>query len=207
MSTELPPDRPADPASAWIPSDDEIEEQENPTHKLAMRGALEWIVILGVALLAAFLIRAYLVQAFYIPSASMEDTLQIGDRVLVNKLSYRLHDVNHGDIIVFDDPNNVQENGRVRELIKRVIALPGDTVEARGGQVFVNNKPVDEPYIKKGTVTADFGPQKIEPKKMWVMGDNRGNSEDSTRFGQVNQANIVGRAFVLVWPPSSLGFL
>src|SRR5206468_495271 len=110
-----------------------------------LRNATEWLVIIVGALLVAFVVKTFLVQAFYIPSGSMLPTLQEQDRVLVNKLSYDLHDVHRGDIVVFEGPE--QAKGQIKDLIKRVIGLPGDTVEARDGAVYVNGQPIHEPYL------------------------------------------------------------
>ena len=169
------------------------------------RNTVEWVVIIGAALLAAFLIKTYLLQAFYIPSSSMEPTLEIQDRVLVNKLSYRLHDVHRGDVVVFERPPN--DVGQIRDLIKRVVGLPGETVEGKNGSVFVDGRQLREPYLPKGTVTGQFGPQHIPEGYVWVMGDNRGNSSDSRVFGAISETRIIGRAFVRVWPVSALSLL
>lgn len=171
----------------------------------SLRNGVEWVLIIGAALLAALLIKTYLLQAFYIPSASMEPTLEIQDRVLVNKLSYRLHDVNRGDVVVFERPPN--DVGQIRDLIKRVIALPGETVEAKDGTVYVDGRPLREPYLPAGTVTTQFGPKTIPEGFIWVMGDNRSNSSDSRVFGAVDEHRIIGRAFVRVWPVTALSLL
>lgn len=168
-----------------------------------LRNGLEWVAIIGAALLAALLIKTFLLQAFYIPSPSMVPTLQVQDRVLVNKLSYRLHDVRRGDVVVFERPPT--DVGMIKDLIKRVIALPGETVEGRDGGVYVNGRRLVEPYLPAGAVTTPFGPQRIPAGRVWVMGDNRANSSDSRVFGPVPQSRIVGRAFVRVWPLGAVG--
>ena len=170
-----------------------------------MRNTIEWVVIIGAALIAAIVIKTFLIQAFYIPSASMEHTLNIQDRVLVNKLSYRLHDVHRGDIVVFERPPN--DVGQIRDLIKRVVGLSGETVEGHDGSVYVNGRQLREPYLEQGITTADFSPQRIPDGYVWVMGDNRGNSSDSRVFGAIEESSIVGRAFVRVWPLSAVGLL
>ena len=191
------------------------------------RNAIEWVIVVAGALLVAIIIKTFLFQAFYIPSPSMEPTLKVGDRVLVNKLSYKLHDVHRSDIVVFErpptDPQTVEGcDGRpvtitpptskdeVHDLIKRVIALAGDTVESRGGQVFVNGQALNEPYIvpNKPTPLFDtFTAQCIRVPKgdVFVLGDNRTDSSASNKFGPIPESLIVGRAFVRVWPPSSIG--
>ena len=166
------------------------------------RNLIEWAVIIVGALLVAFVVKTFLVQAFYIPSGSMLPTLQEQDRVLVNKLSYDLHGVERGDIIVFEGPE--QGSGEVKDLIKRVIGLPGETVEAHDGKVFVDGREIAEPYLGDGITTGPLEPTKVPPNHYWVMGDNRGNSKDSRFFGAIDESLIIGKAFVRVWPITSV---
>jgi signal peptidase I len=154
--------------------------------------------------LVALLIKVLLFQAFMIPSESMTPTLKVGDRVLVNKLSYRLHDIHRGDVIVFARPPAAKSAGDDSDLIKRVIGLPGNTVEGSGGVVVVNDKALDEPYLPPGVVTGDFPRTTVGPGQIFVMGDNRSNSRDSRFFGPVPENLVVGRAFVKVWPLSGV---
>ena len=170
-----------------------------------LRGAVEWLAIIVGAVLAALLIKTFLLQAFYIPSASMEHTLEIRDRVLVNKLSYRLHDVHRGDLVVFERPPG--EEGSVKDLIKRVVALPQETVEGRDGKVYVNGRPLPEPYLSRGTTTSPFPVYQVPAGQVWVMGDNRSNSKDSRVFKSIHESRIVGRAFIRVWPLTSIKLL
>lgn len=169
------------------------------------RTVLEWVAIIGGALLAALVIKTFLFQAFYIPSESMLPTLEKQDRVLVNKLSYRLHKVNRGDVVVFERPPN--EAGVIRDLIKRVVALPGESVEGKNGRIFIDGKALSEAYLPKNTTTSTFGPERIAADHIWVMGDNRANSSDSRVFGSIPTSSIVGRAFIRVWPLNALGLL
>ena len=173
--------------------------------KHARRSRWEWVAVIVGAAIIALLLRTFFVQTFYIPSASMEPTLVEHDRVIVNKLSYNLHDVHRGDIVVFTTPPGVPK--KFKDLIKRVIALPGETVEGRDGRVFINNVPLKEPYLRPNTITSDFGPVQVPPKSAWVMGDNRGDSEDSRYFHAIPESSIVGRAFIRAWPPTRLGLL
>jgi signal peptidase I len=182
---------------------------------------IEWVLLIGGALLIAFLIKTFLFQAFYIPSESMTPTLNVGDRVLVNKLSYRLHDVNRGDVVVFEAPDEEGTPG-VKDLVKRVIGLPGETVELRDGQVFVDGEPLEEPYLAPDDVggtnpTQNFA-EKCEPPvsrttcvvpagSYLVLGDNRNESKDGRVFGPIKESDIVGRVFVRIWPLGDLGFL
>ncbi len=183
------------------PSDGDRDDGKKPS---ALRNAIEWVVIIGGALLVAFVVKTFLVQAFYIPSGSMLPTLEEQDRVLVNKLSYDLHDVHRGDIVVFKTPSPAE--GQIKDLIKRVVGLPGETVETRDGRVFIDGRVLDEPYLPPGISTGPLEPQTIPPDHYFVMGDNRGNSRDSRYFGPVKKSLIVGRAFVRVWPIAHFRF-
>ncbi|MEL7209842.1 MAG: signal peptidase I [Actinomycetota bacterium] len=182
----------------------EEASEDRPPHG-PLRTVIEWVAVIGGALAVALVIQAFLVQAFYIPSGSMEPTLNVGDRVLVNKLSYDLHDVNRGDLVVFERPDGAQ--GDIKDLIKRVIALPGETVEIRGGTVLVDGRVLEEPYLADGEVLADFAAVDVPEGTVFVMGDNRDDSNDSRKFGPIDQDNIVGRAFFRVWPLTELGTL
>jgi signal peptidase I len=170
-----------------------------------LRNVVEWVMIAAGALLVAFVIKTFLLQAFYIPSLSMAPTLKINDRVLVNKLSYDLHDVNRGDLIVFVSPPN--EGSDTKDLIKRVVGLPGETVESRDGRMVINGQVLDEPYLDDGVQTGALEKTTIPPNHVWVMGDNRSNSRDSRFFGAIPESLIIGRAFVRVWPVTAVGLL
>jgi signal peptidase I len=174
-----------------------------PDKKRSWRGAIEWVIILAVAVLAALLLRAFVVQPYFIPSGSMETTLDIGDKVLVNKLSYDFHPVHRGDIVVFSKPPNDYSPG-IKDLIKRVIGLPGETISASGGSVYINGAKLAEPWLPKGTQTAAFGPVSIPAGEYFVMGDNRGDSADSRVIGPIPKKLIVGRAFLIIWPLSRI---
>jgi len=192
-----------------------------------LRFLRETAVLVGMAVLIAFLVKTFVAQAFYIPSGSMLPQLQINDRVVVSKLAYRLHDPRRGDIVVFDEPgprppddSSVPEKvarGLLQsvglaapstdEYIKRVVALPGERVEGKGGQVYVNGRRVVEPYLPPGLTTGDFSPRIVEEGRLWVMGDNRANSSDSRTFGTISESTVVGRAVVRLWPLRTSSFL
>lgn len=187
------------------PGDDEHDD-EHDDQRAMVRSVVEWIAVVVGALVVALLVQAFLFQAFYIPSESMSPTLEKGDRVLVNKLSYDLHDVHRGDVVVFERPPN-QPESTTKDLIKRVIGLPGEVIEARSGSVYVDGKRIDEGYLPEGTTTVDLPRQRVPDEHVFVMGDNRGSSFDSRRFGAIDEDLIVGRAFVLFWPLNHLGGL
>nr|WP_260216962.1 signal peptidase I [Curtobacterium sp. PhB115] len=165
-------------------------------------------IIVIAALLASFLVKAYLVRSFYIPSASMENTLLIGDRVLVNELVPGLVHVQRGDVVVFEDPGGWLGPAQGNDLIKRVIGLPGDEVSCcdTSGRLSVNGHAVDEPYVRLQPGSDRVAGTDFEitvPKgQLWVMGDNRYNSADSRVHGTVPLDDVVGRAFVTTWPVS-----
>jgi len=192
---------------------------------LAFLGELPFLLL--IAFLLALLIKTFLLQAFYIPSESMEPTLDVGDRVLVNKVVYHLHPPRRGDIIVFADPNPAPEPHRnpvasfwhwlteglgvstspEKDFIKRAIGLPGDLVECKQGTVYINGKALREPYIK---VEDDrpCGPFHVPPHSLFVMGDNRLDSKDSRYgLGYIPFDKVIGRAFIKIWPPSRVGWL
>lgn len=176
-----------------------------------VRSTVEWVAVIVGALVVALVVKTFLFQAFYIPSGSMEPTLEKGDRVLVNKLSYDLHDVNRGDVVVFELPADKVGADGIKDLIKRVIGLPGDVIETRNGVVYINGRRLKEPYLPDG-VTTDHPPierQTVPEDHVFVMGDNRDNSADSRYVsrGPIPIDTIVGRAFVLVWPPADIGGL
>jgi signal peptidase I len=176
-----------------------------------MRSAIEWGAVIVGALVVALVVKTFLFQAFYIPSASMEPTLKKGDRVLVNKLSYDLHDIHRGDIVVFELPKDKIGPDGIKDLIKRAIGLPGDVIETRDGVVYINGEKLDEPWLPKG-VTTDKPPipkQTVPEGTIFVLGDNRDNSADSryANRGPIPIDTVVGRAFLQVWPPSDIGGL
>jgi signal peptidase I len=191
------------------------------------RALVELPLLVIAALVITLVVKAFLAQAFYIPSASMEPQLREHDRVVVSRTAYRLHDPRRGDIVVFPSPAVPAEEEGVlegvlhdvleavalrdpgdRELIKRIVGLPGETVEARDGQVVIDGRRLVEPYLPPGVVTSDFGPIEVPDGRVFVMGDNRPNSHDS-RFpdiGPIAVDSIVGRAIARVWPPDRTAF-
>ena len=201
--------------------------------KKRKKGAVAFLgelpVLLLIAFLLALLIKTFLVQAFYIPSESMEHTLNIGDRVLVNKVVYHLHPPRRGDIIVFSDPHPTVETHRNplsaflhwlteglgvstspdKDFIKRVIGLPGEVVEMHRCVVYINGQSLSEPYLKGLTFNnCEYGPTTIRPDSLFVMGDNRDDSNDSRfQLGLIPYDKVIGRAFITIWPPSRIHLL
>ena len=199
------------PESPESPEPGAVEPEDKKSSRT--RSIVEWVVVIGAALFVALLIKAFLVQAFYIPSESMVPTLKIGDRVLVNKLSYDLHDVNRGDLVVFERPPGETDES-VKDQIKRVVGLPGDQIVIKDNSVYINGTQLDEGYLPEGTLTqqgrltcADATPCVVPDDSIWVMGDNREHSYDSRYFGPIEQDTIVGRAFLRIWPLGSIGFM
>lgn len=193
------------------------------------RGAASFLrelpVLIVLALGLAILLKTFVAQAFFIPSGSMEPTLFPGDRVLVQKV---LDAPSRGDVIVFADPKDGRSEDRGvlggflhwlseglgfarpehEDFIKRVIGLPGETVELRDGKLFVDGVRIREPYLRGPVDTRDYGPTEVPADSLLVLGDNRLNSNDS-RFGLgfIPVDKVIGRAFVIIWPPSHMGWV
>ena len=216
---------PFDPFQPTLAGDDGSDEPEE-TSEGALSFIYELPILILVALVVAVVIKTFLIQAFFIPSGSMEPTLEVDDRVLVNKLAYTFGEPGPGDVIVFDSPfgtdepdeslvdkvtRNVAEALGLRtadaaDLIKRIVAVGGDIVEIHDSQVFVNGVALDEPYVAQASSMPDMDSVEIPLGHVWVMGDNRNRSQDSRRFGAIPVDDVIGRAFVRVWPVRSLGW-
>jgi len=136
----------------------------------------------------------------------MQDTLKVGDRVLVNKLSYQFGDIDRGDIVVFHKPDRAGESD-VDDFIKRIVGLPGETLRAVDGVVYIDGRPLEEPYLADGTVTNQLTEITVPEGHVFVLGDNRSLSRDSRFFGPIPMDSIVGEAFVRLWPLGSFGGL
>ncbi len=180
-----------------------------------MRAVWEWIFVVVVAIGAAMLIRLFLFQQYYIDGPSMQTTLMPQDRVLVNKMSYKLHDIHRGDVIVFDRVTNQVQHD---DLIKRVLGLPGETLEIRSCIVYIDGVEVDEPYLNPEQTSqiepsarcgshTDMAPIEVPEDMVFVMGDNRVQSLDSRVFGPIDTDKVRGRAFVVIWPASAWAWL
>jgi signal peptidase I len=182
-----------------------------PAARRKRRVGVDWLVLGVAALGAAFLLRTFVIQQFAVDGQSMLGTLHSGDHVIVDKLSYNIHDPRHGDVVVLKD---VKESLEVRDLIKRVIGLPGETIEYRDCQLYIDGARIREPYLDPLLVTADHcgdsqAPVEVEPGHVFVMGDNRGASLDSRTLaiGQIPYDHLIGRAVVVVWPKTDWRWL
>ncbi|MGA3147352.1 MAG: signal peptidase I [Acidimicrobiales bacterium] len=179
------------------------------------RWVIEWLVVLTVALLLALGVRTYVAQMFFIPSGSMLPTLQIGDRIVVDKLSYHFEGVQRGDVVVFRRPP--LERADYSDLVKRVIGLPGDTVSSVDGRVYIDGKPLSEPWLPDpAPVTSPSPlpypfslnrPYTVPAGDYYVMGDNRTDSEDSRYFGPISGSLIVGKMAFVIWPLSDSAWI
>ncbi len=176
-------------------------------------------ILILVAFVLAFLLRTFVVQVFFIPSSSMEPTLQVDDRMVVEKLTFRFREPRRGDVVVFEENGSPLTtptgSDRVlrgigqflgvipvdaRDFVKRVIGVGGDEVRIEAGQVFVNDAPLDEPYVVFGDAD-DYGPVTVPADHLFFLGDNRPNSSDSRRsLGFVPADAVVGRAVLIIWP-------
>ena len=198
------------------PAGDDHQPDAPPDTPSPTRWIKEAAVVVVVAILVAVLLRAFVVQTFFIPSGSMEPTLQIGDRILVNTLSYHFHGVDRGNIVVFSRPPTENCGGpEVNDLVKRVIGLPGDVISLSGGYVYIDGKKLDESWLPASeqgiTVAGPAGntsnlarPYRVPNDNYFVMGDNRTDSCDSRYWGPISRSLIVGKVELRVWPLSSL---
>jgi signal peptidase I len=179
---------------------------EAPFWQRVWKSQRENLQILAIALVLALLIRAFIAEPRFIPSDSMAPTLQIGDRLVVEKVSYWLQPPASGDIIVFDPPPQLQADGYARDqaFIKRIIGVPGQIIRVANGIVYRNGQPLNEAYIAEPP-SYSLPPVEVPADKYFVMGDNRNNSNDSHRWGFLPRQNIIGRAVFRFYPFDRLG--
>lgn len=207
------------PLERRSPSDGPLDGDDTaPTPPTGARRAWgvvsEWLIVGICALGLALLLKAFLVEVFVIPSGSMAPTLMVDNRIVVYKLGYRLHDINRGDVIVFHQPGQAAD---ADNLIKRVVAMGGETFEIRGARVYIDGAPLEEPYLPPAGSTHPTLPipgcvNDPEPDRcvvpdgeVLVLGDNRPDSRDGRYFGPIDVDTVVGRAFLKLWPPNDLG--
>ncbi|NNC42542.1 MAG: signal peptidase I [Acidimicrobiia bacterium] len=207
--------RPGPQVAVGVDTDEPDGEEEKK--KLPLWQELP--ILLVVALIVAIVVKTFLFQSYFIPSESMRNTLEINDRVAVNKLSYVFGDIERSQIVVFDTGSNdasepifdavvrlIAESIGLSSpdsvVIKRVIGLPGEAIEIIDNQLYVDGVPLNEPYLGPESRMANFGPVTVEEGTYFLMGDNRARSSDSRRIGAVSEEDIIGRAFVRMWPLS-----
>lgn len=210
-----------DPQAEGSPDQGE-DKGEGAAQKAEDESSSRWIVelvgVVVVAILVAVLLRTFVVATYSIPSGSMEPTLQIGDRIVVNKLSYHLHGVGRGNIVVFTTPPNENCAGPpVSDLVKRVIGLPGEVISLKDGNVYIDGRLLPEPFLPPsvrddtypGPSTAPYSlhrAYRIPAGEVYVMGDNRPDSCDSRFWGPIHESTIVGKVDLRIWPLSRIGF-
>ena len=199
----------------------------NPVDRLTrglpdpIRVVVDWVVTIAGAVAIVLLVKAFVVNPYRIPSSSMEPTLhcaqpasgceaRFSDRVLANRFIYHVRDPERGEIVVFETPDAARlKCGAGGTFVKRIIGLPGDTVEVKlergDGYVFVNGRKLDEPYIEEARRSREsFGPVKVPDSAYFMMGDNRTQSCDSREWGSVPRDNLIGKVFATYWPPNRI---
>lgn len=168
---------------------------------------VEWLIIVLVALGVSFLMRTFVIQTFYIPSGSMEPTLQIGDRIIVSKLSVEFGTIHRGDIVVFKAPPAEHCGDPVTDLVKRVIGLPGDHLTSKGNTIYVNGSPLHETWTHYEPLGQAIGNVTVPANSYFMMGDNHPNSCDSRMWGSVPRSDLIGKVFLRIWPLNRFGFI
>lgn len=186
----------------------ETKSTEAPLWLRVWRNQQENFQLLFIALCLALLIRTFVAEPRYIPSDSMLPTLQMGDRMVVEKISYRFHPPATGDIVVFDPPQQLQILGYAKDqaFIKRIIGKPGQIVKINNGKVYLNGKPLEEDYIAQPPAY-EWGAKQVPEDEFFVMGDNRNDSNDSHVWGFLPREKIIGRALFRFWPFNRVGFV
>jgi signal peptidase I len=190
----------------------EVDESPPPASKQRSRrkSLIEWGIVIVVAVLVSLLIRTYVFQTFYIPSGSMEPTLQIGDRIIVDKLAVEFGTIHTGDILVFKAPKAVATvcGDDVADLVKRVIGVPGDHVTSVGNNIYIDGKLLKQPWTHVALIgSKPIAPTYVTKNHYFMMGDNEPNSCDSRYWGLIPRSAVIGKAFVRIWPLRRFGFL
>jgi signal peptidase I len=181
----------------FIPRSKRLRQEQKKKRK---RKLFDWAQAILLAGILAVIIRLFVFEPFNVSGPSMEQTLYTGDLVIVNKWVYYFRPPRRGEVVVFHAPEH-------KDFIKRVIALPGETVEAKNNKIMINGKIIDEPYIADDNRTLDFDVVKVPPGEVFVMGDNRMNSTDSRTFGPIHISSIIGRAELVYWPFNEIKLL
>lgn len=178
--------------------EDSIQRSRRSRQKEQGNDWKDWLLAIGVALVLAVIIRTLIAEPTAVSGKSMSQTLQAGDKVMVNKFVYLISEPKRGDVVIFQT-----EEGH--DLIKRVVGLPGDQIEAKEGKVFVNGKELSEPYLDNHIKTSDFDLTKVPEGQYFVLGDNRSESADSRLLGTIPKSDMIGRASWIYWPLSRFG--
>lgn len=182
--------------------------EEQPSQNSEKTSLFKDIVLpIVIALLAVLLLRTFVIGMYYVPSGSMIPTLELKDHVVVTKFTYQMHKPERGDIIVFKYPPNEELGKDEVDYVKRLIGLPGETLEIRNNTVYIDGAPLTENYLNADTAMPDFGPVQIPEGNYFAMGDNRNNSSDSRTWGCVPQEDLIGKAQVIYWPLGRAGGL
>jgi len=166
-----------------------------------MKSLFEWVVIVAIAFVLSMVIRNYLIDTRIVPTGSMLPTIQLQDRLIVDRFFYKCGDIKRGDVIVFEAPESMMKD---EDLVKRVIGLPGEKLEVKNGKVYINDRVLDEPYVEY-PADYEFGPVTVPEDSYFMMGDNRPASYDSHRWGALPKDKILGRVWIRYWPLDSLG--
>lgn len=201
MYPDVEPKEPEHRHDTASPQEDVTSRQQPSLLERFLRGL--WGELTGTllpAVIIALVIHLFLAQATRVYGQSMEPTLHTNERVIVEKISYRFRSPQRGEIVV------VRLDQRSQPLIKRVVGLPGEVIAIHDGQVYINDRPLEEDYLQRPT-HGYLSPTRIPPMHYFIMGDNRGASNDSRSFGPVSRDQIIGRAFLRYWPPESIGFV
>ena len=203
----MPEEAPAEPIVVDTP---DLKHHEVPLpapRRRHSRVILEWVIIVVAAVLVSFVKRTYAFQTFYIPSAPMLPTLQVGERIIVSKLSVDFGTINRGDIVVFKAPPAENCGEPVTDLVKRVIGLPGDHLTSKGNTIFINGVALAENWSHHEPLGQSIGHVTVPTGNYFMMGDNHNDSCDSRMWGTVPRSDIIGKAFLRIWPVSRLGSL
>lgn len=166
-----------------------------------MKSLMEWVVIIAVAFVLSIFIRNYVIDTRIVPTGSMLPTIQLQDRLIVDRVFYKFDSFKRGDIVVFQAPDSAQED---LDLVKRLIGLPGEKVEIKNGKVFINDQALNEPYIM-APPDYDYGPVTVPKNSYFMLGDNRTASKDSHIWGFLPSDKILGKVWIRYWPMNKFG--
>jgi signal peptidase I len=195
MSEDRDPSGEPRPAAAAAEMAEHPSETPKQKRSSVTGTIVEIVVIIAAAFVIALLVQAFLMKPFTIHQVSMRPTLEEGDRILLNRLSYRFRAEARGDIVVFHSPINIDE-----DLVKRIVAVENDVVAVSGGKLYVNGVAQDEPYLLEQDFSGEMPETRVPAGHVFVMGDNRNNSGDSRLFGPISTESIIGSAFLVYWP-------